>query len=69
MVLRMALMVKIMHDFFILVVHPLNVNGQFNYCTIIWMFCRKKLKLKLEKIHTRVLRSVLMLQVKCWMGY
>lgn len=32
MVLVMASMIKIMNDFFILVLHALNVNGQLSCC-------------------------------------
>ena len=34
------------------------INSQFNYCSIIWMFCSKKMKLKMENIHKRALRVV-----------
>ena len=34
------------------------VNSQFNYCAIVWMFCSRKLKLRLENIHKRTLRVV-----------
>ena len=34
------------------------VNSQFNYCAILWMFCRRKSKLRLENIHKRALRVV-----------
>ena len=29
------------------------INSQFNYCSIIWMFCSKKSKQKIESIHKR----------------
>ena len=34
------------------------VNTQFNYCAIVWMFCSRKSKFRLENIHKRVLRVV-----------
>ena len=34
------------------------VNSQFNYCAIVWMFCSRKWKLRLENIHKRTLRVV-----------
>ena len=34
------------------------VNNQFNYCAIVWMFCSRKSKLRLENIHKRTLRVV-----------
>ena len=34
------------------------VNSQFNYYAIVWMFCSRKWKLKLENIHKRTLRVV-----------
>ena len=34
------------------------VNSEFNYCAIVWMFCSRKSKLKLENIHKRTLRVV-----------
>ena len=34
------------------------VNSQFNYCVIIWIFCSRKLKFRLENIHKRALRAV-----------
>ena len=29
------------------------LNSQFSYCAILWMFCSKKSKLRLENIHKR----------------
>ena len=34
------------------------VNSQFNYCAVVWMFCSRKSKLRLENIHKRTLRVV-----------
>ena len=34
------------------------INIQFNYCAIVYMFCTRKLKLRLENIHKRTLRVV-----------
>ena len=34
------------------------INSQFNYCSIIWMFCSKKSKQRIESIHKRTLRIV-----------
>ena len=34
------------------------VNSQFSYCAIVWMFCRRKSKLRFENIHKRILRLV-----------
>ena len=31
------------------------INSQFNYAPLIWMFCRKTLYHKIEKIHYRTL--------------
>ena len=35
-----------------------SFNSQFNYCAIVWMFCSRKSKLRLENIHKRTLRVV-----------
>ena len=35
------------------------VNSQFNYASVIWMFCRKKDYLKIEKIQYKALKSYL----------
>ena len=39
---------------------PVNtfVNRQFNYAPLIWMFCRKTLYHKIEKIHYRTLKVI-----------
>ena len=34
------------------------LDGQFNYAPLIWMFCRKALYSKIEKIHHRTLKVV-----------
>ena len=34
------------------------INGQFNYAPLVWMFCRKKQYLKIQKIHHKVLKVV-----------
>ena len=34
------------------------VNSQFKYCAIVWMFCSRKSKFRLENIHKRTLRIV-----------
>ena len=34
------------------------INSQFNYASIIWMFCRKTDHLKMEKIHYKALKIV-----------
>ena len=34
------------------------VNSQFNYAPLIWMFCRKTLYHKIEKIHHRTLKVI-----------
>ena len=34
------------------------VNNQFNYCAIVWMFCSRKSKLRLENTHKRTLGVV-----------
>ena len=33
-------------------------NSQFNYASLIWMFCRKTLYHKIEKIHHRTLKVI-----------
>ena len=33
--------------------HNVFINNQFNYASVIWMFCRKKDYLKLEKIQCK----------------
>ena len=35
------------------------INNQFNYASVIWMFCRKKDYLKIEKIQYKALKSYL----------
>ena len=32
------------------------INRQFNYALLVWMFCRKKQYLKIQKIHHKVLK-------------
>ena len=34
------------------------IDSRFNYATLIWMFCRKTLYSKIEKIHHRTLKVV-----------
>ena len=34
------------------------INSQFNYASVIWMFCRKKDYLKIEKIQYKALKSI-----------
>ena len=34
------------------------INNQFNYASIIWMFCRKQDYLAVEKIHYKALKMV-----------
>ena len=34
------------------------INSQFNYAPLIWMFCRKILHHKIEKIHHRTLKII-----------
>ena len=34
------------------------INSQFNYAPLVWMFCRKKRYLKIQKIHDKALRVV-----------
>ena len=34
------------------------VNSQFNYASVIWMFCRKKDYLKIEKIQYKALKII-----------
>ena len=34
------------------------IDSQFNYASLIWMFCRKTLYSKIEKIHHRTLREL-----------
>ena len=34
------------------------INNQFNYASIIWMFCRKQDYLEVEKIHYKALKTV-----------
>ena len=34
------------------------INSQFNYAPLIWMFCRKTLCHKIEKIHHRILKVI-----------
>ena len=34
------------------------IDSQFNYAPLIWMFCRKTLYSKIEKIHHRTLKVV-----------
>ena len=34
------------------------INSQFNYASMIWMFCRKKDYLKIEKIQYKVLKVI-----------
>ena len=33
-----------------------TLNGQFNYVPLVWMFCRNKQYLKIQKIHHRELK-------------
>ena len=35
------------------------IDSQFNYAPLLWMFCRKTLYSKIEKIHHRTLKSYL----------
>ena len=34
------------------------MNSQFNYAPLVWMFCRKKQYLKIQKIHHKALKVV-----------
>ena len=34
------------------------INSQFNYAPLLWMFCRKKQYLKIQKIHHKALKVV-----------
>ena len=34
------------------------INGQFNYASLTWMFCRKGLYLKMQKIHHKTLKEI-----------
>ena len=34
------------------------IDSQFNYVTLLWMFCRKTLYLKIEKIHHKTLKVI-----------
>ena len=34
------------------------INSQFNYVPLVWMFCRKKQYLKIQKIHHKALKVV-----------
>ena len=34
------------------------INSQFNYALLVWMFCRKKQYLKIQKIHHKALKVV-----------
>ena len=34
------------------------MNSQFNYARLVWMFCRKKQYLKIQKIHNKALNVV-----------
>ena len=34
------------------------INSQFNYAPLVWMFCRKKQYLKIQKIHHKALKVV-----------
>ena len=34
------------------------INSQFNYAPLVWMFCRKKRYLKIQKIHHKALKVV-----------
>ena len=34
------------------------INNQFNYASLVWMFCRKKQYLKIQKIHHKALKVV-----------
>ena len=34
------------------------INSQFNYAPLVWMFCRKKQYLKIQKIHHKTLKVV-----------
>ena len=34
------------------------INSQFNYARLIWMFCRKNLYHKIEKVHHRTLKVI-----------
>ena len=34
------------------------VNSKFKYCAIVWMFCSRKSKFRLENIHKGILRVV-----------
>ena len=34
------------------------IDSQFNYATLIWMFCQKALYLKIEKIHHKMHRII-----------
>ena len=34
------------------------IDSQFNYAPLIWMFCRKGLYLKMQKIHHKTLKVI-----------
>ena len=34
------------------------IDSQFNYVPLIWMFCRKELYLKMQKIHQKTLKVI-----------
>ena len=34
------------------------INGQFNYAPLVWIFCRKKLYVKIQKIHHKAVKVV-----------
>ena len=38
--------------------NALGIGSQFNYATLIWMFCRKGLYLKMQKIHHKTLKVI-----------
>ena len=34
------------------------IDSQFNYAALIWMFCRKELYLKMQKVHHKTLKVI-----------
>ena len=34
------------------------IQSQFNYCSLVWMFCSRTLNNKINKLHERALRLV-----------
>ena len=45
------------------------VQSQFNYCPLVWMFCSRTLNNKINKLHERALRLVLLLFTLFYIAY